>query len=82
MKKKFSKWPLAFLYLIVSLPIGIFISVTVTQILMNVFYFFTDGIDLNLSSIDYFKIFKGSVIGGVIGAIGCWYIYYRNYRKQ
>lgn len=82
MKKKFSRWPLAFLYLIISLPIGIFISVTVTQILMNVFYFFTNGIDLNLSSIDYFKIFKGSVIGGVIGAIGCWCIYYRNYRKQ
>jgi len=30
---------------------------------------------------NFAKIFKGSVAGGVIGAIGCWYIYYQQSRK-
>ncbi|AYY06445.1 hypothetical protein EGY04_16190 [Enterobacter roggenkampii] len=82
MKILVSKWFLIFIYLLIAFPIGIFIAAVTMQILIRVFYFFLDGLSLNLSSIDYVKILKGSITGGVIGAIGYWWIYYQHYRKN
>lgn len=82
MRLSASKWLLIFVYLVITLPIGIFISAAIMQILINLFYFVFYESSLNLLSIDYIKILKGSIGGGVIGAIGCWWIYYRHYRKK
>ncbi|OUR36281.1 hypothetical protein B9J96_12640 [Enterobacter roggenkampii] len=82
MKILVSKWFLIFIYLLIAFPVGIFIAAVTMQILIRVFYFFLDGLSLNLSSIDYVKILKGSIAGGVIGAIGYWWIYYQHYRKN
>lgn len=82
MKILVSKWFLIFIYLLIAFPVGIFIAAVTMQILIRVFYFFLDGLSLSLSSIDYVKIFKGSIAGGVIGAIGYWWIYYQHYRKN
>lgn len=77
-----SKWFLIFIYLIISLPVGIFVAAIATQILIKLFYFFFQGASLDLSSIDYLKILKGSIAGGIVGAIGCWWIYFQHYRKN
>lgn len=77
-----SKWFLIFIYLMISLPISIFIAAIATQILIKLFYFFFHGLTIDLSSIDYVKILKGSIAGGIVGAIGIWWIYYQHYRKN
>lgn len=82
MKFSLSKWLLSLLYLVIALPTGIFIATVATQILIKLFYFSTSGLTVDLLSIDYVKILKGSVVGGVIGAIGCWFVYYQHYRKN
>ncbi|MGR2858988.1 hypothetical protein FY046_23470 [Erwinia sp. 1181_3] len=82
MKTSASKWFLIFIYLAIVFPVGIFISAVTMQILIKLFYFFLNGLSLNFSSIDYVKILKGSIAGGIIGAIGCWWIYYQHYRKN
>jgi len=77
-----SKWFLILIYLVISLPIGIFFSAIAVQVLIKLFYFFLHGLSLHLSSTDYVKILKGSIAGGLIGAIGCWWIYCQHYRKN
>jgi len=77
-----SKWFLIFIYLIVSLPAGIFVAATAMQILIRLFYFFFEGASLDLSSINYLRILKGSIAGGIIGAIGSWWVYYQHYREN
>lgn len=76
------KWLLIFIYLVITLPVGIFIAAIATQVLIKLFYVFFHGLSLNLSTINYIKILKGSIAGGMIGAIGCWWIYYQHYRKR
>lgn len=70
------------IYLVIALPTGIFTAAITMQILIKLSYFFIHGASLDLFFINYLKIFKGSVAGGIIGAIGCWYIYYQHYRKK
>lgn len=82
MKVSLSKWLLILLYLVISLPTGIFIATVATQVLIRLFYFITSGLTMDLLSIDYVKILKGSVVGGVIGAIGCWFMYYHHCREN
>lgn len=82
MKTSASTWFLIFIYLAIAFPVGIFISAATIQVLIKLFYFFLNGLPLNFSSIDYVKILKGSIAGGIIGAIGCWWIYYQHYRKN
>jgi len=81
MKNCVSKLLLVLLYLLISLPFGMFVAAVAMQVLIKLFYLFTSGLNFDLGSIDFAKIFKGSVAGGVIGAIGCWYIYYQQSRK-
>jgi hypothetical protein len=57
-------------------------SAIAVQVLIKLFYFFLHGLSLHLSSTDYVKILKGSIAGGLIGAIGCWWIYCQHYRKN
>lgn len=76
------KWFLIFIYLVTTLPVGIFIAAIATQVLIKLFYVFFHGLSLDLSTINYIKILKGSIAGGMIGAIGCWWIYYQHYRKS
>lgn len=82
MKISFSKWFLIFIYLVITFPVGIFIAAVSTQILIKLFYFFCQGLSIELSNIDYARILKGSIVGGIIGAVGCWWIYYQHYRKN
>ncbi|TPW41870.1 hypothetical protein FKM52_10925 [Mixta tenebrionis] len=82
MKILASKWFSIFVYLLIAFPTGIFIAAVTMQIVIKLFYFSLNGSSLNLSSIDYLKILKGSIAGGIIGAIGCWWIYYQHYRKN
>jgi hypothetical protein len=82
MKISALRWFLSFIYLIIAFPIGIFIAAIATQILISVLYFFFNGASFDLSSINYVRILKGSIAGGIIGAIGCWCIYYHDYRKK
>lgn len=70
MKVSFSKWLLILLYLVISLPIGIFVASVATQVVVKLFYLITSGLPMNLLSIDYVKSLKDR-IGGVIGSIGC-----------
>ncbi|MGC0953776.1 hypothetical protein WKH09_10175 [Pantoea agglomerans] len=76
------KWFLIFIYLVITLPVGIFIAAIARQVLIKLFYVFFHGLSLDLSTINYIKILKGSIAGGMIGAIGCWWIYYQHYRKS
>ncbi|MDF7680567.1 hypothetical protein PT300_08160 [Enterobacteriaceae bacterium ESL0689] len=81
MKKITLKWLFIFIYLMISIPAGIFISAVITQIAIRVFYCLFSDVALDISTIDYIKILKGSVAGGSIGAIGCWWIYFKHHRK-
>jgi len=76
------KWCLIFIYLVITLPVGIFIAAISTQVLIKLFFVFFYGLSLDLTTINYVKILKGSIAGGMIGAIGCWWIYYQHYRKS
>lgn len=82
MKIATSKWVFIFIYLAITFPAGIFIAATITQILIRLFYFFYQGVSVDLKTINYINILKGSFAGGIIGAIGCWWIYYQHYRKN
>ncbi|WP_048696861.1 hypothetical protein [Erwinia piriflorinigrans] len=82
MKISTSKWFFIFIYLMVSLPVGVSIAVVATQVLIKLIFFFLYGVSIDLSSIDFAKILKGSIGGGIIGAIGCWWIYYQRYRQK
>ncbi|MGQ9454129.1 MULTISPECIES: hypothetical protein [Leclercia] len=77
-----SKWIMILIYLIITLPASVFMAVAVTQILALIFSFIVYGSPIDITSIDFIKILKGSVGGGVIGAVGCWWIYYQRYRKS
>lgn len=82
MKISTSKWFCIFIYLIITIPAGVFIAAFATQVLIKIFLFILYGSPIDLSSIDLVRILKGSIGGGVIGGIGCWWIYYRHDRQN
>lgn len=77
-----SKWIVILIYLIITLPVGIFLSVSATQISLLLFYFIAHGQPIDFSTINFMKIIKGSIAGGLIGAVGCWWLYYKRYRQS
>jgi len=74
------KWLLIFIYLVASFVVatslGFMLIETVIELCISIyaeraFYF---------SNVDLIQCMKIGVGGGGIGAIGCWFIYYKNYR--
>lgn len=82
MKISTSKWFLIFIYLIISFPVGVFVAVVIAHFLIEIVLFLIFGQPFYLYEIDFMKILKGSIVGGLIGAIGCWWIYYQGYKKN
>ncbi len=77
-----SKWFLIFIYLIISLSIGIFIASATTLILINLLNFLFLQTPMDMSSIDYLKILKGSIAGGIFAAMGSLWLNFQHYRKS
>lgn len=82
MKILASKWFLIWIYLMIFLPAGVFVAVVATQLLITFILFLLCGQPIDFSSIDFLKLLKGCIAGGTIGATGCWWIYYRHYKKN
>ncbi|MGC6389880.1 hypothetical protein ACMV8I_19835 [Ewingella sp. S1.OA.A_B6] len=82
MKISASRWFAVFIYLITALPAGVFVAALAAQILIKLYLFFIYGSPIDLSSINVVRILKGSIGGGIIGGIGCWWIYYQRYRQN
>lgn len=82
MKIATSKWLLILIYLMISLPLSVFVAVVATQLSITLFLFLFYGQQIDLSTIDFLKLLKGSIAGGTIGAVGCWWVYYQRYRKN
>lgn len=74
------KWLLIFIYLVASFVVatslGFMLIESVIELCISIyaeraFYF---------SNVDLIQCIKIGVGGGGIGAIGCWFIYYKNHR--
>ena len=78
MKLSADKWILLLVYLLISVPVGVFIGTLVALILIELVVSLMHDTPFNLFSYDLIKISKGSFAGGAIGGVGCWFIYYYN----
>jgi len=83
MKVLTSKWLVILIYLMIFFPVGLFVVASATLLFIRCALYVVYGSPIDLSSIEFIKILKGSIAGGEVGAIGCWWIYFRhyNYRK-
>lgn len=65
---------------IVCIPMFV-IMFLVLYILIRIYVSFSYGIPFELSWTDTFKYTKAACFTGVIVAVGCWYLYYRHYKR-
>jgi hypothetical protein len=74
------KWFYIFIYLAVSIPFGLFITSLASLFLIGHVTSLIYGTHFDFLSYDFFKILKASIGGGMVAAIGCWFIYYKNHQ--
>ncbi len=76
------KWFLLFLYLVTSFisatSLGFILIEAVIEISLSIY---SDRV-LSFNNIDFMQCVKIGIGGGGIGAIGCWLIYYYNYKQH
>lgn len=74
------RWLLIFLYLIITFivatSLGFMLVSSVIEFCMSIYAKRT----FDFSNIDFIQCVKIGVGGGGVCAIGCWFIYYKNYR--
>lgn len=74
------KWFLIFLYLVLSFivitSLGFLLIDSVIEICISIYV----GRPFYFNNIDVIQSIKIGLGGGGAGGIGCWYIYYRNYK--
>ncbi|WP_241587254.1 hypothetical protein [Rosenbergiella epipactidis] len=74
------KWFLIFLYLVsafvVATSLGFILISSVIEFCISIY----TKRSFDFSNIDFIQCIKIGIGGGGIGAIGCWFIYYKNYK--
>lgn len=75
------RWLLLFLYLIVACMVTVSLGFILIQFAVELFFKVFYGLPIDLSNINVLKCIKAGSVGGAIGGIGCWFIYFRQYRK-
>ncbi|EFE93242.1 Uncharacterised protein [Serratia odorifera] len=71
-----------FIYMVIGSAVGIFMTVLITSLLVDVYLYIIKGVKIDIYSYDFMKLFNISFFCGLIGGGGCWAIYYRNYRRN
>lgn len=71
-----------FIYMVVGSAVSVFVTVLLMSLLMDIYLHIDKGINMDIASYDFKKLFKVSLFCGLIGGGGCWSLYYRNYRRN
>ena len=74
-------WLSLMAYLIIASVVAIFLGFLLLQICVELFFLIFYGLSFQMSNIDFWKCLKAGLGGGVVAAIGCWWIYYQHYKK-
>lgn len=75
-------WLSLMAYLIIASVVAIFLGFLLLQICVELFFLIFYGLSFQMSNIDFWKCLKAGLGGGVVAAIGCWWIYYQHYKKN
>ena len=79
MKSSKKKWIFILIYLLISVPLGLFFSAITSIELTRYVMSIINGYQFCFFAYDYEKIIKASIYGGGFVAISCWVIaYYQN----
>jgi len=73
------KWFLIFLYLVATFVIATSLGFMLILSVIELFISIYAERAFDLSNIDFIQSMKIGIGGGGIGAIGCWFIYYKNH---
>lgn len=76
------KWFLIFLYLVTSFVIATSLGFILIEAVIEISLSIYSDRMLNFNNIDFMQCVKIGIGGGGIGAIGCWLIYYNNYKQR
>jgi hypothetical protein len=74
------KWLLIFLYLIVSFVAMTLLGFILIELIVELVLSIYIERSFTFSNINLMQCVKIGVAGGNVGAIGCWLIYYKNYK--
>lgn len=75
----FKKWFLTLIFLIISFVMMADIIVIAIYVAAKIYLHLIRDIPFGVYLPGFWRLIKGSTIGGIIAGIGCWYIYYKNY---
>ncbi|WP_202305885.1 hypothetical protein [Dryocola clanedunensis] len=75
------RWFILFAYLIAASILGMIILALAAFIFSRLFLLIFQGIPLTLPFSDLIRYLKAASLAGTVIGCGCWYIYYRHYRK-
>lgn len=70
------------IYMVLGSAASVFITILSMSLLVDIYLYMAEKIDLDLNTYDFVKLLKVSFLCGFIGGGGCWTLYYRNYRKN
>lgn len=76
------RWFILFTYLIAASVVGMIIIALAAFFFSQFFLLIFHGIPLAFSISDLIRYLKAASFAGTVIGCGCWYIYYRHYRKQ
>lgn len=76
------KWFLIFLYLVTSFVIATSLGFILIEAVIEISLSIYSDRMLNFNNIDFMQCVKTGIGGGGMGAVGCWIIYYYNYKKR
>lgn len=79
MKISKKKWLLIFLYLITSFIIATSLGFMLIKSIVELGISIYSDKAFNFSNVNFIQCVKIGIGGGSVGAIGCWFIYYKNY---
>lgn len=74
------KWLLIFLYLVLSFVVATSLGFMLIESVIELYISIYADRAFDFSNVDLIQCMKIGIGGGGIGAIGCWFIYYKNYR--
>lgn len=78
----FKKWLLVFVYLLASCTLGLNVFVVLLLCGIRLFFWVMFDVPFEIPVDDLIKYSKAATFAGITVAIGCWWIYYKNYRKN